>query len=70
MSTLKSLREENDLTQEFLANLIGVSLPNYCKKENGTIKISLKEARIIAKFFNKTIEEIFFDNDVSKIDTQ
>lgn len=43
-----------------MARLLGISTANYCKKEKGEIKFTLKEAHVVAKFFDKTIEEIFF----------
>lgn len=69
MSKVKELREEMGLKQEIIAELLDISPANYCKKENGTIKYSLLEAKKIADYFNKTIEEIFFANEVSKNDT-
>ena len=69
MSTVKELRESAGLKQEYMADLLKISPANYCKKENGTIKYSLPEAKIIADHFGKTIEEVFFAEEVSKIDT-
>ena len=69
MSKVRELRESRWLKQEFMAELLNISPANYCKKENGTIKCSLPEAKKIADYFGKTIEEIFFADEVSKIDT-
>lgn len=69
MSRLRNIRELNHLKQDDLATLIETSLPNYSKKENGEIRFSLVEAKRIADFFGSTIDEIFFDNDVSKNET-
>lgn len=69
MSRLKELREGAGLKQEEMAVIIGTSLPNYCKKENGEIKVSLIEAKTIADYYKKSIEDIFFNCEVSKIDT-
>lgn len=69
MSKLKTIREKLGYKQEDIAELIGVSLPNYCKKENGTVKVSLIEAKKISTKFNMGIEEIFFDDEVSIIET-
>jgi len=60
--TVKELREAKGLKQEDMAKIIGVSAPNYCKKEKGDIKFSLNEAKIIANEFGKQIEEISFDS--------
>ncbi len=62
MSKLKEIRLELGLKQLDMANVLGVSLPNYCKKENCQIKISLSEAKKIADYIHKPIEEIFFNN--------
>lgn len=69
MSKVRELRENTGLKQEFMADLLNISPANYCKKENGTIKYSLPEAKKIADYFGKTIEEVFFADEVSKIDT-
>ncbi|WP_330634577.1 helix-turn-helix transcriptional regulator [Anaerovorax sp. IOR16] len=69
MSRLRELREQLGLKQDELALVIGTSLPNYSKKENGEIRVSLIEAKQIADFFNMPIEDIFFAVEVSKSDT-
>lgn len=69
MSKLREIREEKGLLQEDMAKLLGISLCNYSKKESGIIKVSIIEAKLIADFFGKTIEEIFFAKDVSKSET-
>ena len=66
MSKIKELRQEKGLMQEELARLLNISLPNYSKKENGIIKFSIVEAKILAGFFGLTIEELFFENEFSK----
>lgn len=65
MGDVKKLREDAGIKQDFMAELLGISVPNYSKKENGTIKWSLEEAKKIAEHFQKNIEEIFFENEVS-----
>lgn len=70
MSKVKELREQHNLKQEDMAAIIGVSPANYSKKEAGNIRFSLMEARKIAQYFNLKIEDIFFQNDVSKIETK
>ena len=69
MSKLKTIRENLGYKQEDIAELIGVSLPNYCKKENGDVKVSLIEAKKISTKFNMSIDEIFFNDEVSIIET-
>lgn len=60
--TIKYLRIERGLKISDLATLIGVSKATYSKKENGIVKFSLEEAKIISDKFKLTIEEIFFNN--------
>lgn len=66
MSSVKAFRESLGLKQEDFAKIIHVSTVNYSKKENGGVKFSLNEARLISKHFNKPIEAIFFTSEVSK----
>ena len=69
MSKVKELRIASGAKQEELARLTGMSTANYSKKENNLVKFTLREAKIIADFFKKSIEEIFFENEVSKNET-
>ena len=59
--TLKTLIIESDLKDKEVAEAIGISVVSFSQKinEKGS-KFSLPEAERIAKFFGKTIEEIFF----------
>ena len=70
MSNIRTLREQLGLKQEDIAEVLGVSLANYNKKENGTVKVSLIEAKKLSDFFGKNIEEIFFDGKVSEKETK
>lgn len=67
--SIKAFRKDMGLRQEDFAEIIGVSKVNYGKKENGNIKFSLDEAHKIAKHFNKPIEAIFYEYEVSKNET-
>lgn len=53
---LKKLRETKGMSQEYLANHIGVSRPTYVQIEKGERELSLSEAQKIAKLFNLTLE--------------
>lgn len=63
---IKQFRESIGQTQEEFATIIKVSKVNYSKKENGKVKFSLNEAFEIANHFNKSIEDIFGNIEVSK----
>lgn len=63
---LRKIRSENNLTHKEMANLIGLKTASaYYKKETGATPFSLAEAKIISEFFDKTIENIFFNNELS-----
>lgn len=68
MHRLQELRAINNLQQSDLAALIGVTSATYSRKENGTIRFSLTEAKTIADFFDSAIEDIFFDDDCTNIE--
>lgn len=69
MNSVKKFRENQGIKQEEFAKIIETSKVNYSKKENGNVKFSLDEARKIATYFHKPIEEIFFVDEVSKNET-
>lgn len=59
---LKQLRIEKGLTQGELAKILGIQPSSICMYEGGE-RIPRDEIKIkIAKYFNKTIDEIFFAN--------
>lgn len=66
MSHVKAFRESLGMKQEEFAKIINVSTVNYSKKENGSVKFSLNEARQISEHFHRPIESIFFGHEVSK----
>lgn len=66
---LKELREKKGYTMEDLANVIGKSVPNYYKKENGDVKFSVNEALKISKFLKCKVETIFFIEKLSDTET-
>lgn len=64
---LRSLREERELSISEMARLLGFKTDAaYSKKELGYSPFSLQQAKTIADFFGKTIEEIFFSNQCSQ----
>lgn len=56
---IKVLRAEHDLTQESLAEQVEVTRQTIISIEKGTYDPSLKLAFRIARYFDKSIEEIF-----------
>ena len=57
--SLKELREEAGLLQKDVAEKLGISLPNYSKKENGLVKVSIVEAKSLSKILKKDLRQIF-----------
>jgi len=53
------LRKPNKITQQELADSVGVTRQTIISLENGKYNASLILAHKISKFFGKTIEEVF-----------
>lgn len=68
MNNVRTLRENFHLRQRDIAELLGISIASYSKKELGDVRFSLQEARVIADFFDHSIEDIFFEGKLSKIE--
>ena len=56
---IKDLRKERRITQEELASAVRVTRQTIISLENGKYNASLLLAHEIAKYFGKTIEEVF-----------
>ncbi len=63
---LKNLRQENGVSQEFLAKRIGISRPTYAQIENKERDMSVKEAQKIARFFGLSLEDFIAENKTPK----
>ncbi len=57
-TVIYQLRKKHDVTQEQLANVIGVSVPAISKWENGISYPDITLLPIIARYFNTTIDEL------------
>lgn len=63
---IQELRKSGKVTQEELADALGVTRQTIISLENGKYNASLQLAHKIARFFNMTIEDIFlFDEEES-----
>ena len=63
---LKTIRNTNNTSAEQMADILGLETKAaYYKKESGTVKFSLADAKKISDFFGIPIENIFFDTEVS-----
>ncbi len=64
---LRALRLRKGIPVEKLAEVLGLeTLAAYYKKETGSVKFTLADAKKIADFFGMPIEEIFFGNELSE----
>lgn len=63
---IKELRKERRISQEELATAVSVTRQTIISLENGKYTASLILAHEIAKYFGKTIEEVFlFEEETS-----
>lgn len=61
---IKEFRKENKVTQDDLAEAVGVTRQTIISLENGRYNASLQLAHKISKYFGMSIEEIFiFEED-------
>lgn len=64
------IRKNKNITQQFFADLIGISLNQYSAKENGKYSFNCDEMFIISEYLKMPIEDIFLplkhQNGVSK----
>lgn len=67
---LKSIRVEHGESQADVARVLGVSEPTYNQKELGKRDFSLDEAIKLAKYYGKTLDEIFFTQLVNTNETK
>lgn len=58
MEKLKSLRKQRGYTQEYMSKILATDVSNYCRKENGDVKIYDDEWEKLAKALDVPIEEI------------
>ena len=59
MNILKNERIKHGLTLEYIAKKLNTTKSNYYKKEVGVVKISVNEAIILSRIYNKSVEELF-----------
>lgn len=58
-NVIKELRKERKITQDEFAAALGVTRQTIISLENGRYNASLVLAHKIAKFFGRSIEEVF-----------
>ena len=53
---LRNLREDNDLTQEYIANILNVSQRTYSRYENGERAVPIEVFIKLADFYKTSID--------------
>ena len=64
---VKILRERNELTQEFVSEIIGISRPTLNKIESNKTDLSLKQAKKLADLFNISMEDLLNCREIESI---
>lgn len=62
--TLKAYRALKNVTQDDMAEHLGLSVLSYNRKENGKVEFTLNEAKRMADYFGVTIDDLFFGREV------
>lgn len=57
-TTLRELREQNDLTRADVAKALGVSVSAFSNYENGNRKISIEQVLVLAKIYGENSDAI------------
>lgn len=63
---LKDLRKDNDLSQEKVAKMLNITRPQYSLYETGKRDIPVDLLKILAEFYNTSIDYLVELTDVSK----
>ena len=63
---LKDLREDNDLSQEKVAKLLKITRPQYSLYETGKRDIPVDLLKILAEFYNTSIDYLLDQTDVKE----
>jgi transcriptional regulator with XRE-family HTH domain len=72
-SNIRRLREENNWSQQVIADHLNISIPAYSKIETGVTDVNLSRLEQIAHFFNTGIAALFGDGkttDIPPVSTQ
>lgn len=64
---LQEIRIKKGYSQEEIADLLGMTQPNYSRKENGITRIPPKEWEFIARKLDVNVEDIFEQDETTVI---
>lgn len=65
VSAVRERRIRAGLSGMAMAQILGMNVPTYYKKEAGQIKWSLDESKILSDFFHTTIDKLFFKTEIA-----
>lgn len=68
MEKLKELRLKNKFTNQFMADILGISKPYYWQIEHDQKRLSYNMAIKIAEIFNLRPDDLFYDEFTKKSD--
>lgn len=63
ISRLKEIREDNDLYQKDIANILGITQQQYNKYELGINAIPLEKINILADYYKTSIDYLTYRTD-------
>lgn len=66
-NTLRKYRNKNNYTQQYVADVIGISRVTYRKWENNEVDFSLSQLSKIAELYEMPIQEIIIQSDFRQI---
>lgn len=58
MESLRDLREDNDLTQEQIAQLLGTSQTMYARYERGANELPMRHFIVLCRFYNVSADQL------------
>ena len=58
ISYLRSLREDNDLTQQEIADVLGTSQTMYARYERGANELPMRHFITLCKYYNVSADEV------------
>ena len=68
MEKLKDLRLQNKFTNQFMADILGISKPYYWQLEHDQKRLSYDMAIKIANIFHLKPDELFYEEFIRKFD--
>ncbi len=67
---LREIRKSKNISVIELSKAINKSTKSYYKREAGTVKFTLSEIKIISELVNMPVEEIFFTDKLSIVESR